>query len=154
MSKEVYARLGVGGFVANDQFRSTDTSSATRANITNARDVETIDIDTPGGKKVLVQPVFGSVTNDGRIHIKLKRSTGPEVQVARGELDDKPPVRENVDSNPLENLSSIGQSGIKELDEQSARAKQLSSFLDQMKPEGKGKPAPGFPGMADALREG
>ncbi|KAJ4362921.1 hypothetical protein N0V83_010038 [Neocucurbitaria cava] len=82
-TKEVYARLGVGGFVANDQYRSTDTSSASRANISNARDVETIDIDTPGGKKVLVQPLFGSVTNDGRIHIKLKRSSGPEVQVAR-----------------------------------------------------------------------
>lgn len=131
-TKEAYARLGVGGFVANDQFRSTDTSSASRANISNARDVETIDIDTVGGKKVLVQPMFGSVTNDGRIHIKLKRSSGPEVQVARGELDDKPPVREGFDSDPLRDLASTAKSGVKELDEQSARAKQLSSFLDGM----------------------
>ncbi|KAH7361305.1 mitochondrial ribosomal protein MRP51 [Pyrenochaeta sp. MPI-SDFR-AT-0127] len=131
-TKEVYARLGVGGFVANDQFRSTDTSSGSRANISNARDVETIDLDTVGGKKVLVQPMFGSVTNDGRIHIKLKRSSGPEVQVARGELDDKPPMREGFDSDPLRNLGGTAKSGIKELDEQSARAKQLNSFLDGM----------------------
>jgi hypothetical protein len=154
MGKEVYARLGVGGFVANDQYRSTDTSSANRANISNARDVETIDIDTPGGKKVLVQPMFGSVSNDGRVHIKLRRSVGAEVQVARGELDDKPPVRENVDENPLRDLGRMGRSSVKELDEQSARAKQLSSFLEQMRPEseGKGTPAQGFPGVADALR--
>ncbi|KAF2029713.1 hypothetical protein EK21DRAFT_67022 [Setomelanomma holmii] len=152
--KEVYARLGVGGFVANDQFRSTDTTSTNRHNISNARDVETIDIDTVGGKKVLVQPMFGSVTNDGRIHIKLKRSTGAEIQVARGELDDKPPMRENFDADPLKNLSSFGKSGVKELDESSARAKQLSSFLEQMRPEkeAKGSPAQGFPGVADALR--
>lgn len=136
----------MGGFVANDQLRSTDTSSASRANISNARDVETIDLDTPGGKKVLVQPMFGSVTNDGRIHIKLKRSTGPEIQVARGELDDKPPVRENFDSDPLSSLGGIGRSGVDELDalsragktaatelsEQSASAQKLTSFLDSM----------------------
>lgn len=150
-SKEVYARLGVGGFVANDQFRSTDTSSASRANISNARDVETIDIDTTGGKKVLVQPLFGSVTNDGRIHIKLKRSSGPEVQVARGALDDKPPARANSDIDPFKDLF-IGKSGIKELDEQSAKAKELSSFLEGMKPQGRGQPGKGFPGVADALR--
>jgi hypothetical protein len=151
--KEIFAKLGVGGFVANDQFRSTDTSSASRMNISNARDVETIDIDTPGGKKVLVSPIFGSVTNDGRIHIKLKRATGAEVQVARGEFDDKPPVRENVDADPLKGLGNMmGKSGVKELDEQSDRARQLSSFLEGMRPEGKGKPAPGFPGVAEALR--
>ncbi|KAH7071007.1 mitochondrial ribosomal protein MRP51 [Paraphoma chrysanthemicola] len=153
--KEAYAKLGVGGFVANDQYRSTDTSSATRASISNARDVETIDIETPGGKKIPVQPMFGSVTNDGRIHIKLKRSTGAEIQVARGELDDKPPVRENYEPDPLKNLASFGRkSGVKELDEQSDRARQLSSFLEQMRPEreGRGTPAKGVPGVADALR--
>lgn len=149
-SKEHYARLGVGGFVANDQFRSTDRTSISRSNISSARDVETIDIDTEGGKKVLVQPLFGSVTNDGRIHIKLQRSTGAEVQVARGELEDKPPVRENYESDPLKNLGSMGKSGIKELDEQ--KEKQLSSFLDGMRPQRKGQPGSGFPGVADALR--
>ncbi|KAF1843254.1 uncharacterized protein K460DRAFT_341169 [Cucurbitaria berberidis CBS 394.84] len=151
-TKEVYARLGVAGFVANDQFRSTDTSSASRANISNARDVETIDIDTEGGKKVLVQPLFGSVKNDGRIHIKLKRSSGPEVQVARGELDDKPPVREGFDSDPLMSLGDVGKSGIKELDEQSERAKQISSFLDGMTSKGKGRSRSGLRGLADGLR--
>jgi hypothetical protein len=146
----------VAGFVANDQFRSTDTSTANRANISNSRDVETIDIDTPGGKKILVHPMFGSVTNDGRIHIKLMRATGAEVQVARGELDDKPPVREHFDADPLRGLSSLASrgSGVRELDEQSARAKQLSSFLEQMRPEaeGRGSPALGFPGVKDAVR--
>jgi hypothetical protein len=154
--KEPYAKLGVAGFVANDQFRSTDTSTANRANISNSRDVETIDIDTPGGKKILVHPMFGSVTNDGRIHIKLMRATGPEVQVARGELDDKPPVREHFEADPLRGLSSLASrgSGVRELDEQSARAKQLSSFLEQMRPEseGRGSPALGFPGVKDAVR--
>ncbi|KAF2125195.1 hypothetical protein P153DRAFT_300951 [Dothidotthia symphoricarpi CBS 119687] len=164
--KEVYARLGVGGFVANDQFRSTDTSSASRANISNSRDVETIDLETPGGKKVLVQAMFGSVSNDGRIHIKLKRSTGPEIQVARGELDDKPPVRENFDSDPLKGLGGMGRSGVEELDalsragrngatelgEQSARAQQLTSFLDAMKTPDKNSSPEVYPG--EALRPG
>jgi hypothetical protein len=151
--KDSFAKLGVGGFVANDQYRSTDIGSASRLNFSNARDVETIDVETVGGKKVLVSPLFGSVTNDGRIHIKLKRASGAEVQVARGELDDKPPVRENADTDPLKGLGDLmGKSGVKELDEQSDRAKQLSSFLEGMKPEGKGRPAQGFPGVADALR--
>jgi hypothetical protein len=93
------------------------------------------------------------VTNDGRIHIKLKRASGAEVQVARGELEDRPPVRENADANPLRGLGELmGKSGIKELDEQSDKARQLSSFLDGMKPAGPGRPPPGLPGMADALR--
>jgi hypothetical protein len=154
-AKESYAKLGVGGFVANDQYRSTDVSSSTRQNFSNARDVETIDIDTPGGKKVLVQPLFGSVGNDGRVHLKLKRSTGAEVQVARGELEDKPPVRENV-INESDLLKDLGgrRSGVKELDEQSAKARQLSDFLGGMRPEkdGKGSPPRGFPGVGDALR--
>ncbi|KAH8706125.1 mitochondrial ribosomal protein MRP51 [Phaeosphaeriaceae sp. PMI808] len=149
--KEGYARLGVGGFVANDQFRSTDTSSASRANMNNARDVETIDIDTPGGKKVLVHPMFGSVTSDGRIHIKLKRSTGAEVQVARGELDDVPPVREHSEGNPLKGLVGVAKGGVRELDEQSPMARQFSNFLEQMRPDGKGKSGPGAGG---GLREG
>lgn len=150
---EMYARLGVGGFVANDQFKSAETMSASRANIMGAKDVETIDIDTPGGRKIPVQPLFGSVTNDGRIHIKLKRSIGPEVAVARGELDDRPPVRDHVDEDPLRSLGAgMGKSGIKELDEQSGEAQRFSQFLESMTPQGKASPPPGFPGVADALR--
>ncbi|KAF1940445.1 hypothetical protein EJ02DRAFT_435625 [Clathrospora elynae] len=144
--KEKYARLGVAGFVANDQFSSADTSLASRANISNAADVETLDIETVGGKKLLVQPLFGSVTNDGRIHIKLKRSTGAEIQVARGELDDVPPVRENFDADPLKDLGgAIGKSGVKELDEQSERGRQMSNFLEGLTNEGRGIPEPGMP---------
>ena len=151
---EVYARLGVGGFVANDQFKSTDSNFASRAgNRREAKDVETIDVDTPGGKKLLVNPLFGSVTNDGRIHIKLLRSTGPEIAVARGELDDKPPVRENVDEDPLRDLSAgLGRSGVKELDEMSGEAQKFSEFLESQRPQGRASPPKGFPGVGEALR--
>lgn len=152
--KENYAKLGVGGFVANDQYRSTDVSRNSGANFLNARDVETIDIDTPGGKKVMVQPLFGSVSNDGRIHLKIKRSHGPEVQVARGELDDKPPARESADDGDVLADLAGKKNGVKELDEQSAKARQLSDFLGGMRPEqnGRGRPGRGFPGVGDALR--
>lgn len=151
----------MGGFIANDQFRSTDTSAGGRYNADASRDVEFIDIDTPGGKKVLVHPLFGSVTNDGRIHIKLKRSVGAEVAVARGELDDRPPVREGADEDPLREARAGGGAAVRrvagrkgELGESSEKARQLSGFLEGMRPEsqGRGTPARGFPGMADALR--
>ncbi|KZM20625.1 uncharacterized protein EKO05_0010917 [Ascochyta rabiei] len=159
-TKETYARFGVAGFVANDQFRATDTNSASRANMNSVRDVETIDIDTPGGKKVLVNPQFGTVTNDGRIHIKLTRSTGPEIAVARGELDDRPPVREGADRQTPANASAFPpgvftgfarknqRSGVKELDEMSAKGQQFTEFL---KSPARAQPTPGFPGLADAL---
>ncbi|KAF1913389.1 mitochondrial ribosomal protein MRP51 [Ampelomyces quisqualis] len=132
--KESYAKLGVAGFVANDQFLNTDSYSANRFNPDTSRDVETIDVDTPGGKKVLVQPLFGSVMNDGRMLIKLLRSVGPEVAVARGDLDDRPPVRENVDKDPLRDMGTQ-KSGVRDLDEQSEKARQLSGYLQRMRPE-------------------
>lgn len=152
-TKEAFARLGVAGFVANDQYRNTDR--AARGFSDSARDVEQIDIDTPGGRKVFVQPHYASMTTDGRVLIKLQRSVGAEVQVARGELDDKPPSRENADdtSKPLLHMSmGMGKSGIKELDEQSEQAQRFTKFLGSIKPQGKGQPGPGFPGVADALR--
>jgi hypothetical protein len=150
-AREPFARLGVAGFVANDQYRSTDAVGPSYGAFSNAKDVETIDVDTVGGRKILVQPQFGSVTNNGRILIKLLRSTGAEVQVARGELDDRPPVRENYDSDPMGNLvGGMGKSGVRELDELSGQAQQFTSYLESMK---KARPPPGMPGMADALRE-
>ena len=130
-NKESYARLGVAGFVANDQFRTTDTSAFGRGGRTAARDVETLDIETPGGKKLLVSPQFGSVSNNGRIQIKLARATGPEVAVARGELEDRPPPRANAapDADIRAGLRSFGRSGIEELDAQSERAQQLTGFV-------------------------
>jgi hypothetical protein len=149
-TQEVYARFGVAGFVANDEYRATDAFNARGAHLSNAKDVETIDVDTLGGKKVMVQPLFGSVTNDGRIHIKLKRSTGAECQVARGELDDRPPVREHYEPAPMGDFAgSMGKSGVKELDEMSGQARQLEDFL---RSPGRAQPGTGFPGMADALR--
>ena len=140
--------------MANDQFKGIDYSPVNRnANMANAKDVETIDVDTPGGKKIMVQPRYASVTNDGRIHIKLDRATGPEVMIARGELDDKPPVRANIDNGDLESIvSGVGKSGVKELDEMSEKGQQLSEFLQHEAPQGRAKPAKGFPGMAEALR--
>ncbi|KAI2483099.1 Mit-ribos-Mrp51 multi-domain protein [Pyrenophora tritici-repentis] len=147
---ESYARLGVGGFVANDQFRSTDTRPGARFG-DNAKDVETIDVDTPGGKKILVHPLFASVSNDGRIHVKIARATGPEGAVARGELDDRPPVREPLESDPLRDLGSMGRSGVKELDAMSGEAAALDQFL-RAEGQGRGSPGAGFPGVSQALR--
>lgn len=137
-SKEAYARLGVGGFVANDQYRATDTSSASKSRFTNVRDVETIDIDTPGGKKLLVNPLFASVSNDGRIHLKLVRSTGPEAAVARGELEDLPPVRQHEYDTDFRRRSPRSRananarnpnSGAQELDELSQAGQKFTDFL-------------------------
>ncbi|KAF2999805.1 hypothetical protein E8E13_006452 [Curvularia kusanoi] len=175
--KENYARLGVAGFVANDAKRATDVPNSARRNaFQDARDVETIDITTPGGKKILVNPQFGSVSNDGRIHIKIERSDGAEVAVARGELEDKPPVRAAEDQmadvfpsrnrggfkgfagrgkrsgiKQLDELTAAGRrdEGVKELDESSQQAKQ---FAEMIQSPAKGQPGPGFPGLADALR--
>lgn len=100
VSKEHYARLGISGFVTNDQYRAAEaTSSASKQAFQNVRDVETIDIDTPGGKKLLVNPQFASVSNDGRVHVKILRSSGAEVAVARGELEDRPPPVERAGSS-------------------------------------------------------
>ena len=168
-SKEPYARLGVAGFIANDQHRATDVSSSNKASFQNVRDVETIDIDTPGGKKFLVNPQFGTVSNDGRIHIKVLRSSGADMAVARGDLVDTPPARptlHGIDLDPSKRdfrgfASRSHKSGVKELDdmtrdaaklldESSAQGKQFADFLTSPAP---GQPGPGFPGVADALRE-
>ncbi|KAI8938518.1 hypothetical protein NX059_004404 [Plenodomus lindquistii] len=129
-SKEAYARLGVGGFVANDPWRSTDISSGNRGGFMGAREVESIDVDTVGGKKIAVQPMFGSVSNDGRVHIKIKRSYGPEVQVAKGKLDDAPPVTASTNTKVSDDYSGGGLSGVKELDEMSGKAGVLKGFLE------------------------
>ena len=85
--------------------------------------------------------------------IRAMMLIGPEVAVARGELDDRPPVRDHVDEDPLRSLGAgMGKSGIKELDEQSGEAQRFSQFLESMTPQGKASPPPGFPGVADALR--
>ncbi|KAF1830230.1 hypothetical protein BDW02DRAFT_573221 [Decorospora gaudefroyi] len=149
--EEAYARLGVAGFIANDQFRSSESIGLSYNNSARAKDVETIDVDTPGGRKVYVQPLFAAVTNEGRIHIKLKRSIGPEIAVARGDLDDRVPDLEPVEKDPLADLGSA-KSGVWELDELSGQAQQLSSFLRSQSSPGKAQPPVGFPGVADALR--
>ncbi|KAL5115193.1 hypothetical protein ACEQ8H_006947 [Pleosporales sp. CAS-2024a] len=142
-SKEMHAKLGIAGFVAKDAFSSVIPM---RPQVSTGRDVETIDIDTPGGKKILVQPMFASVSSDGRIHIKLKRSTGPEIQVANGELEDKPPARENVISD-VELLKDFGQkSGNKPeasvLGEESGQARQMGEYLESMRAEDEAKGLP------------
>jgi hypothetical protein len=154
-TNELFARLGVAGFVANDQYSGAGISYKIRGGIDfNAKDVETIDVDTPGGMKIMVQPVFASVTNDGRIHMKLARADSAAVKVAKGELIDRPPERKNETNDTLENMisSGTGKSGIKALDEQSAQAQRFSEFLQRETPQEHAQPAKGFPGMAEALR--
>lgn len=134
-NRDNHARLGVGGFVARDPFSAALQRDA-KPNNSRARDVESIDIDTPGGKKILVQPRYAGVSNDGRIHLKVQRATGPEIRVAQGHFDDAAPAREaNLDGQPGfdMDLSPNGRrkkfsfakreykSGVKELDLLSAR---------------------------------
>ncbi|KAF2877313.1 mitochondrial ribosomal protein subunit-domain-containing protein [Massariosphaeria phaeospora] len=128
ISRELQARLGVGGFAANDEYQAPNV----RINAAQAYDLEHLDIKTAGGAKVFVQPQFGVVSNDGRVHLKLTRGYGAEIQVARGELVDRPPQREHVDSGAsLASLSSgMGASGVKELDEQSGQAQDFMRTLD------------------------
>jgi hypothetical protein len=170
-TKEKYARLGVSGFVANDEHSEYQSA---RGNFSRARDVETIDINTPGGKKILVNPQFGSVSNDGRVHIKLSRSSGPEVAVARGALEDRPPQRDGQSADFTINFSKNGNrggfarkdqsSGVPELDalsrmgrddgaqELSELSEQGKQFAELLQSPARGQPGPGFPGVADALR--
>jgi hypothetical protein len=125
-SRSTTAKLGVAGFVTNDDFVATGEKKNFRANEDPAYD---IDVRTEGGAKVNVLPRFASVTNNGRIHIKLQRSVGAELQVAKGALEDRPPTRISVEPNPenlLRNLAS-GTSGT-ELDEQSPQAQQFMQF--------------------------
>jgi hypothetical protein len=125
-SRSTTAKLGVAGFVTNDDFVATGEKKNFRANEDPAYD---IDVRTEGGAKVNVLPRFASVTNNGRIHIKLQRSVGAELQVARGSLEDRPPTRTAAEQNPedlLKNLAS-GTSGT-ELDEQSPQAQQFMQF--------------------------
>ncbi|KAF2748671.1 hypothetical protein M011DRAFT_333796 [Sporormia fimetaria CBS 119925] len=104
------AKLGVAGFIADDEFT---TQSTTGNSIENLGE---LDVDTPGGRKVTVQTQFASVSSDGKVHIKVRRSHGPELAISKGELDNRPPGRKNVDRNPMANLD-FGKSGIRELDE-------------------------------------
>ncbi|KAL5459015.1 hypothetical protein PMIN06_003081 [Paraphaeosphaeria minitans] len=134
-SRSTTAKLGVAGFVTNDEFVSTGERKSYRANEDPAYD---IDIHTPGGAKINVLPRFASVTNNGRVHIKIARSVGAEVQVARGELEDRPPVRNTLES-PDDLLTGFasGSSGT-ELDEQSPQAKQFMQFASDPKAFGEG----------------
>lgn len=168
---ETYARFGVAGFIANDSHRATD-HKANKGFMEASKDVQNIDLDTPGGKKIFVQPLFGSVANDGRIHIRLDRSEGAERLVKQGELDDRPPVRANADEDPLKEIQMMarrssssgfarmdrgGDSGIaglesmarggnrggaREMGEGSQSARQFSDFMKNMRPEKDGKGTP------------
>lgn len=92
------ARLGVGGFVAMDPHSAEKSSN--KPDHQSNRDVEYIDINTPGGKKIMVKPVYGGVDNDGRVHLHVMRSTGPEIRIARGELEDlAPPLEQSQEQN-------------------------------------------------------
>ncbi|KAF1922530.1 uncharacterized protein M421DRAFT_426824 [Didymella exigua CBS 183.55] len=93
-SRDNYARLGVGGFVTLDQHLGQTGSRADHHAV--VRDVETIDITTPGGKKMPVNPLFAAVSNDGRVHLKVRRASGAEAAVARGALNDVTPPLEQA----------------------------------------------------------
>lgn len=127
-NRESNARLGVGGFVVHDPFSSNNQNNKPRAD--RPVDVESIDLTTPGGKKIFVRPRYAGVSNDGRIHLRVARSTGPEIQVAQGHLDEVAPAREAQAQDFALDLGGKkgfafarkGQrSGVRELDELTAR---------------------------------
>jgi hypothetical protein len=123
---EQKARLGVAGFVADDEYTAQSNAARQSARVES---LEVLDVKTEGGRKVHVQPLFAAVSPDGKIFIKTKRSNGPELQVARGLLEDRPPERENVEKVPVGNFSfGLGKSGVKELDD--AAEVQMQSFFD------------------------
>ncbi|KAF1964280.1 hypothetical protein BU23DRAFT_562066 [Bimuria novae-zelandiae CBS 107.79] len=132
-SRKNFARVGVAGFVANDDHHGASEKYALHQVASDP--TYEIDIHTEGGAKINVLPRFGSVTSDGRIHIKLNRSVGAEVQVANGALEDRPPERTiaseagSSDMDMLRNLSGMSRSGA-ELDEQSPQAQQFMQFVD------------------------
>lgn len=119
------AKLGVAGFVADDEFRSTPTSYSSSVD-----DLGVLDVETEGGRKVPVQPLFAAVDPSGKVHIKVKRSNGPELQVAQGQLEDRPPERQSTDRNPLASLKlGLRRSpGVEE-----AQDEQMESFFGLMK---------------------
>ncbi|KAF2019230.1 hypothetical protein BU24DRAFT_418816 [Aaosphaeria arxii CBS 175.79] len=136
---ETTARLGVAGFVTEDE-HSKMTSMATRGSARFESGIQTLDVDTHGGKKVPVQPQFASVSPDGKVFIKVKRSNGPELAVSRGQLEDKPPEREGNQTTSLNDLRS-GRSGIPELDAQVGLSEETASqgadqFFNMLKDAG------------------
>ncbi|PSN69420.1 hypothetical protein BS50DRAFT_341665 [Corynespora cassiicola Philippines] len=158
-NKADYARLGVAGFVANDEWRA----AASRTQ--NSRsDVYNIDIHTPGGRKVPVHPQYAAVSNSGRIHLRLTRAVGAEVAVSRGELEDKPPAREFSSRDPLADLGGVGAAAPAAAGEDSAQAKDLQRLVEKLakrreQKERKGevpasepfRPGQGFEGVGEAV---
>jgi hypothetical protein len=138
-SKLASARLGVAGFVADDEHRNAQTINFKNPSA-NAKDLLVLDIDTPGGAKVPVQPSFAAVSPDGKVHIKTHRSYGAELAVSRGQLDERPPERQNSDVDPLASLN-LGSSGVAELDAQTKQSEEknrqrIDQFMKVMQKNG------------------
>ncbi|KAF2730841.1 hypothetical protein EJ04DRAFT_514969 [Polyplosphaeria fusca] len=101
-----HAKLGVGGFVADDDYSGVSNAPG------RMLDVDMIDIDTEGGAKKWVEPLNASISPDGRVLLKVARRAGAEVSVARGWLEDRPPVREATKmdngNDLLKTLAAVG----------------------------------------------
>jgi hypothetical protein len=132
---ETHARLGVAGFVTNDSERNTGASTNSwqyfQGIQRGSQNVEVIDVDTVGGAKLDILPRFASVSTDGRVHIKVARSVGAEVNVARGELDDRPPELSRPEKDPLDDLMGAGRKelGGTTLGEKSAQALEVQKMI-------------------------
>ncbi|KAF1960820.1 hypothetical protein CC80DRAFT_264957 [Byssothecium circinans] len=147
------ARLGVAGFVTLDSELKTyrDTGNV-------RKNTDIFDHITVGGPKVEVLPQFASVSPDGRIHMKVQKTWGAEVLVKKGQLDDKPPARTQVDAEPLNDLFSKGAEG-RTLGANSEQArsveKMIQGFARGRDDEGQDGWEEGESrrGLAEALRE-
>ncbi|KAF2636868.1 hypothetical protein P280DRAFT_472749 [Massarina eburnea CBS 473.64] len=139
------AILGVAGFVADDpQINSTVNNYALK------RETQIFDNITPGGAKVPVLAQFGSVTPDGRIKMKVVRSSGAAVLVKKGELDDKPPVRTVEDDAPLREMLGAGQAG-RTLDADSDQAR---SMIEHFVRQDDARAQDGVEGFEEGLNKG
>jgi hypothetical protein len=115
ISYSPYARLGVAGFIANDEARQTGANQRSAAALPG---INSLDLETPGGAKVSVQTPFAAVSPDGKVHVKTTRSYGDELRVKRGELDDRPPERENMERDAVGNLKLDNRADANNLQEQ------------------------------------
>ncbi|ORY05795.1 mitochondrial ribosomal protein MRP51 [Clohesyomyces aquaticus] len=116
--RETHARLGVAGFVADDEYRDGNNARFNTRTRSELSGVQFLDIDTPGGHKLEVEPEFATVAVDGRVHIRVLRRSGEEVKVKRGELRDSVPMLESAGQEQRVDLKSlgIGKSGVEALD--------------------------------------
>ncbi|KAF2181409.1 hypothetical protein K469DRAFT_713841 [Zopfia rhizophila CBS 207.26] len=116
-SREQYARIGVAGFITNDNHGGFSPMEHNKSG--DPSGLNYLDVEAPGGRKIWINPKFGSVDADGRVLVNIEAAHSEAVKVKNGQLDDVAPVRKHQEKDPLKGLSkAVGSSGIKGLEEE------------------------------------